>query len=93
MKYFRLIFKLEDDQVMFSDIIEQEVDQEQFETMVWDKPIIRHEIGEHVHYIALDRDYLEAMLLGVGTYQQLLHVVVFPAEQEKECKKEKCCKK
>lgn len=87
MKYFRLIFKLEDDRVMFSDIIEQEVEQQQFENMVWDKPIIRHEVGGHVHYIALDRDYLEAMLLGVGTYQQLL------PEQEKECKKEKCCKK
>tara|TARA_B100001123_G_C14647553_1_gene764307 strand:- start:289 stop:549 length:261 start_codon:yes stop_codon:yes gene_type:complete len=85
MKYFRLIFKVEDNQVMFSDLIEQEVEEDQFENMIWDKPIIRHEVGGHVHYIALDRDYLEAMLLGIGTYQELI-------PKEETCKKEKCCK-
>ena len=69
MKYYRLIFKREDEKVLFSEIIEQEVTISEFESMNWDSPIIRHEMAGHVHFIALDRDYLDAMLLGIGTYQ------------------------
>jgi hypothetical protein len=69
MKYYRLIFKREDEKVLFSEIIEQEVTVSEFESMNWDSPIIRHEMAGHVHFIALDRDYLDAMLLGIGTYQ------------------------
>lgn len=71
MKYYRLIFKEEDGKVLFSQILEQEVSKIDFEGMNWDKPIIRHEIAGHVHFLSLDRDYLDAMLLGVGTYQIL----------------------
>ena len=39
--------------------------------MNWDAPIIRHEMAGHVHFIALDRDYLDSMLLGIGTYQAM----------------------
>jgi hypothetical protein len=71
MKYFRLIFKREDDKVLFSEIIEQEVTMSEFESMNWDSPIIRHEMAGHVHFISLDRDYLDSMLLGIGTYQAM----------------------
>jgi len=71
MKYYRLIFKREDEKVLFSEIIEQEVTTDEFESMNWESPIIRHEMAGHVHFIALDRDYLDAMLLGIGTYQAM----------------------
>lgn len=74
MKYYRLIFKVENTKVMFSDIIEQYVSDEEFENMNWDAPIIRHEMAGHLHFLSLDRDYLDAMLLGVGTYQNLLGI-------------------
>lgn len=71
MKYYRLIFKQEDGKVMFSEIIEQEMSKVDFESMNWTAPIIRHEIAGHIHFLALDDQYLDAMLLGVGTYQAL----------------------
>ena len=42
MKYYRLIFKKENDKVMFSEIIEQEISKHELESMNWDAPIIRH---------------------------------------------------
>lgn len=71
MKYYRLIFKIEDGKVLFSEIIEQEIAKEEFQQMNWDAPIIRHEIAGHVHFLSLDPQYLDAMLLGIGTYQML----------------------
>lgn len=71
MKYFRLIFKQEDGKAMFSEIIEQEMLLHEFESMNWDSPIIKHEMAGHIHFLSLDRDYLDAMLLGIGTYQIL----------------------
>lgn len=56
---------------MFTEIIEQIATQEEFNSMNWDRPIIRHEIANHIHFIAIDRDYLDAMLLGIGTFQSL----------------------
>ena len=70
-KYFRLIFKVEDNKVMFSEIVEQEISDEDLNGMNWDAPIIRYEIAGHIHFISLDREYLDAMLLGMGTYQKL----------------------
>lgn len=75
MKYYRLIFKREDDKVLFSEIIEQEVATEDLESMNWDAPIVRHEIAGHIHFLALDRDYLDAMMLGIGTYQALSGII------------------
>ncbi len=75
MKYYRLIFKREDDKVLFSEIIEQEVATEDLESMNWDSPIVRHEIAGHMHFLALDRDYLDAMMLGIGTYQALAGMI------------------
>jgi hypothetical protein len=71
MKYYRLIFKKENNKVMFSEIIEQEVVKTDLESINWESPIIRHEIAGHIHFLALDREYLDAILLGVGTYQAL----------------------
>lgn len=75
MKYYRLIFKKEEDKVLFSEIIEQTVPTEDLESMNWDSPIIRHEIAGHIHFLALDRDYLDAMMLGIGTYQALTGII------------------
>jgi hypothetical protein len=75
MKYYRLIFKREDDKVLFSEIIEQEIATEELESMNWDAPIVRHEIAGHIHFLALDRDYLDAMMLGIGTYQALAGII------------------
>lgn len=72
MKYYRLIFKTEEGKVLFTEIIEQQVTPEEFNSMNWDKPIIRHEIANHIHFLAIDRDYLDAMLLGIGTFQSLV---------------------
>lgn len=69
MKYYRLIFKKEDGKVLFSQIIEQEISQHEFQAMNWDAPIIKHEMAGHLHFLSLDKDYLDAMLLGIGTYQ------------------------
>lgn len=75
MKYYRLIFKKENNQVVFSEIIEQEIAKNELESMNWDAPIIRHEIAGHIHFLALDRDYLDAMLLGIGIYQTMNGIV------------------
>jgi len=69
MKYYRLIFKVENNKVLFSEIIEQEMPLDEFQNMNWDAPIIRHEMAGHVHFISLSREYLDAMMLGIGTYQ------------------------
>lgn len=71
MKYYRLIFKTEKGKVLFSEILDGELTQEQFEQMNWDAPIVRHEIADHVHFLSLDPQYLDAILLGVGTYQKM----------------------
>jgi len=71
MKCYRLIFKKDNAKVMFSEIIEQTLSNEEFQSLSWDKPILRHEMAGHIHFLALDRDYLDAMLLGVGVYQTL----------------------
>jgi hypothetical protein len=60
---------------MFSDIIEQDIAKQDLESMNWDSPIIKHEIAGHIHFLALDRDYLDAMLLGIGTYQSLAGII------------------
>lgn len=72
MTYYRLIFKKDESgQCVFTDVIEQTVDDEAFQKMNWEKPIIRHEVADHVHFLALEKGYLEAMMLGVSTYQQI----------------------
>jgi hypothetical protein len=30
----------------------------------------------HIHFLALDKEYLDAMLLGIGTYQTLSGIEV-----------------
>ena len=76
MRYHRVIFKKDEaGQCVFTDVIEQDVSDEDFQKMNWEKPIIRHEVADHIHFLALDSSYLEAMLLGVGVYQVLNAVI------------------
>lgn len=42
---------------------------DEFQNMNWEAPIIRHEMAGNVHFISLSREYLDAMMLGIGTYQ------------------------
>ena len=71
MKYFRLIFRKTEEHVLFSEIQEHEVDQEDFEKIKWDRPIIRQMMGGDQHFLALDPTYLDAMVLGIGTYMEM----------------------
>ena len=71
MNYYRLIFKKEDGKVMFSDILSQEMDIEEFQKIKWDKPILRQVVADHVDFIALDVAYLDSMMLGIATYQEM----------------------
>jgi len=70
MKYYRLIFKNDIQGVSFSEILEQQVEEPTFQTMDWDKPIIRHFDGKHLHFMALDRAYLECMIAGIAAYHE-----------------------
>ena len=71
MKYYRLIAKKEEDQVLWSDIVEDELSEDTLMNVNWDKPITRFKDNEHYHFLALDKTYLEAMLGGVATYREL----------------------
>lgn len=71
MKYYRLIFRKDKDTVMFSEIQEHTVDQEEFEQIKWDRPIIRQIMGGDFHFLSLDATYLDAMVLGIGTYLEM----------------------
>lgn len=72
MKYHRLIFKKDESgQCVFTEVLDSDMADEDFEKMSWDKPIIRHLIDGYTHFISLDRAYLEAMLLGIQVYQDI----------------------
>ena len=73
MKYYRIIFrKNEKDGIPeWTDIVEHEMNDENFQQTQWEKPIIRQLIENQVHYLSLDRNFLDAMLLGIHTYKDL----------------------
>ena len=73
MKYYRLIFRSDkgNGSVSFTDISEHELDPETLNGMSWEKPIIRHYDGEHLHLLALDKTYLEAMIAGIAVYKDV----------------------
>jgi hypothetical protein len=71
MQYYRLIFRKDQDTVVFSEIQEHEVEQEEFEKIKWDRPIIRQILGGDQHFLALDPTYLDAMVLGIGVYLEI----------------------
>lgn len=64
MKYYRLIFKKEKDETFFTEIVEQTTDSKTFNEMSWEKPVIRHFDGKYLHFLAIDKSYLETILLG-----------------------------
>ena len=69
MTYYRIIFRTNDSgETEWTEIITQEMDDSDFEKMNWEKPIIRHQVGDQTHFIALDNKYLDAMILGIRTY-------------------------
>jgi len=71
MKYYRIIFRTGDNGGSeWTDIIEQEMNEKDFQKMNWEKPIIRHAVGEQTHFISLDDKYLDAMILGIQTFKQ-----------------------
>ena len=65
MTYYRLVFKNTPNGTAVSEITEHETDNQTFEGMTWDKPIIYHNDGKNDHYLAIDASYLEAMIAGV----------------------------
>ena len=71
MKYFRLVLKIEDAKFYASDIVENYIDTQTFESMNWDKPIIRHIVENQTHLIALEREYLECLLAGIQIYIEM----------------------
>ena len=71
MTYYRIIFRTNDNgETQWTEIITQEMDDSDFEKMNWEKPIIRHQVGDQVHFISLDYNYLDAMILGIRTYKR-----------------------
>ena len=71
MTYYRIIFRTNDSgETEWTEIITQEMDESDFEKMNWEKPIIRHQVGDQTHFIALDSNYLDAMILGIRTYKR-----------------------
>ncbi len=64
MVYYRLIFRKEDGETQFTEIYEQSIDNITFNSMNWEKPIIRHYDGKYLHFISIEKSYLEAVLLG-----------------------------
>ena len=70
MTYYRIIFRTNDSgETEWTEIITQDMDESDFEKMNWEKPIIRHQVGDQTHFIALDSNYLDAMILGIRTYK------------------------
>ena len=63
MTYYRIIFRTNDNgETEWTEIITQDMDDSDFEKMNWEKPIIRHQVGDQTHFIALDNKYLDAMI-------------------------------
>ena len=64
-EYYRVILKKDENGLMFSEIFKQEVEQEVFITMNWDKPIIHTSDGKNLHFLSLHEDYLSSFVLGL----------------------------
>lgn len=71
MDYYRLLVKKQDGKVAVSDITKHTIDNETFEQMSWDKPIIRHFDGGMFHFIALSKEYLEVLKEGMFLYGEM----------------------
>ena len=68
--YYRVIFKNSDNGVGISEISENVIDEQTFNGMNWDpaKPVIAHNDGKYLHFISLDKTYLECMMVGLSAY-------------------------
>ena len=78
MRYYRLVLKKENGKVLASEIVEQYIDEDTYNNMVWDKPIISSTLSDGkegvitYHFTALDPSYLEAFLAGMQVYIDLM---------------------
>lgn len=70
MIYYRLVFKNSNNGTAVSEVTEQMTGDDNFESMNWDKPIIKHHDGKYHHYLAIDRTYLDAMLAGIAAINE-----------------------
>jgi hypothetical protein len=70
MKYYRLIFKNTKNGPAISEITEGLIDTQTFESMNWERPIVKHFDGKYNHYLSLDSSYLEAMLAGISAINE-----------------------
>ena len=71
MKYYRIIFKCENGSPLISDLVEQDIDEVTFNSMNWEKPILRQFDGVHLHFMSLQREYLEAMIDGIQALKEI----------------------
>lgn len=72
MTYYRLIFRKGEDGVPeWSNIMEQDMSEEDFSKMNWPKPIIRFPFKDELHFVSLEETYLDAMILGISTYKTI----------------------
>jgi len=64
------MFKNSDQGVGISEVTTNSVSEETFNNMNWDplKPIIAHNDGRYLHFISLDKSYLECMIAGISAY-------------------------
>ena len=71
MRYYRLILKCENGVAMLSELIEQEIDEATFNKMNWEKPILRQFDGRHLHFMSLQKEYLESMVDGIQALKEI----------------------
>jgi len=73
MKYYRIIFRKNEETGIpeWTDVVEGDMADEDFQQMNWEKPIIRQLTKGHIHYMSLEEDYLNAMVLGIHTVKQM----------------------
>lgn len=72
MKYHRLIFKKDDTgNCVFTEVLDQDMPDGDFEKISWDKPILKHVEDGNTHFITTNRKYLESMLLGIRVFQEV----------------------
>lgn len=64
------MFKNSTQGVGISEITTNSVEDKIFNEMSWDpsKPIIAHNDGRYLHFISLDKSYLECMIAGISAY-------------------------
>lgn len=71
MTYYRVVLKRLDSEVLISDITKHSMPQEEFEKLIWTKPVIYHFVNEMHHFLSLEKDYLTSMIDGIKMYEAI----------------------